>query len=99
MVAVAYTRGDLSDMETLCSFENWSLRRVGIREVVATGGSAIYNFTLNKFDLTNNVNCTDSLIEENVERSFRTAEIIDIAYKSTLNHMVILKLPSGEARF
>ena len=49
----------------------------------------------------NKVNRTDSLIEENVERSIRTAEIIDIAYmltyKST-NHMDILTLSSREGR-
>ena len=96
-------------IETFGILENWSLRRGSrLREVVATGGcpTSLENcYWLAKESRTkisqNKVNRTDSLIEENVERSIRTAEIIDIAYmltyKST-NHMDILTLSSREGR-
>ena len=77
--------------ETFGILENWSLRKGShLREVVATGGclTSLENcYWLAKESRAkisqNKVNRTDSLIEENVERSIRMAEIFDIAYKST----------------
>ena len=84
--------------ETLAILENWSLRKGShLREVVATGGclTSLENcYWLAKEGRAkisqNKVNRTDSLIEENVERSIRMAEISDIAYKSTY-HMDIVE--------
>lgn len=93
-------------METLCSFENWSLRRGGIREVVATGGFDIYNLTLKtvtnltrkavqRFDKQNKLHRQPDRRERGAQYSYGR----NYRYKSTLNLMDILKSPSGEARF